>query len=180
MVCHSIYQHHTSPQTDKSIYSSWNWLSVFAHTWAYTPIYKLWGHIQNEHQIYIYWLISKSCTYRLQAVVDNVHMAVPWTGHCYLHNTTGRVVFWYVICNTLYLFIYLLFQRGDIFKTQLVQLWHMLLPWICTKYIGLFYVISCYVISEWRSHSWHNFLEQNSSKCEPTKHPSNQHQIYSM
>ncbi len=33
----------------------------------------------------------------------------------------------------------------------------------------MFYVISCYMISEWRSHSWHYFLVQNSSKCKPTK-----------
>ncbi len=34
--------------------------------------------------------------------------------------------------------------------------------------MACFHVVS-YVISEWRSHSWHYFLVQNSSKCKPTK-----------
>ncbi len=38
--------------------------------------------------------------------------------------------------------------------------------------MACFYVISCYVISEWRSHSWHYFLLQNSSKCKHTKNLS--------
>ncbi len=42
--------------------------------------------------------------------------------------------------------------------------------------LWLIYVVSCYVISEWRSHSSHYFLVHNSSKCKPTKHP-NQHRI---
>ncbi len=42
------------------------------------------------------------------------------------------------------------------------------------------YMISCYVITEWRSHSWHYFLVENSSECKPTKHPPNLYQMYSM
>ncbi len=41
---------------------------------------------------------------------------------------------------------------------------------ICFYYIlKAFYMISCYVSPEWRSHSWDYFLVQNSSKCKPTK-----------
>ncbi len=43
----------------------------------------------------------------------------------------------------------------------------MLLNYI--TYYSLFCMIYCYVISEWTSHSWHNLLVQNSSKCKPTK-----------
>ncbi len=46
--------------------------------------------------------------------------------------------------------------------------WTVLFAMFITYY-GLFNVISCYVISEWRSHSWHYFLVQNNSKYKPTK-----------
>ncbi len=36
-------------------------------------------------------------------------------------------------------------------------------------YVLLHNIAYCHVISEWRSHSWHYFLIQNSSKCKPTK-----------
>ncbi len=47
------------------------------------------------------------------------------------------------------------------------QSWRTLFILIHT--MAHFYVISCYVISEWRSHCWHYFLVQNISKCKYTK-----------